>query len=93
MPRQDHRHLATTDSVLGEISKQVQPTRTALLAHVTEQSPEVIDVEQRSDERSAETIIINRSLPGPAAFVTEIVNVLPNRPEPGARGGGRSKSR
>ena len=35
--------LATTDSVLGEISKQVQPTRTALLAHVTEQSPEVID--------------------------------------------------
>ena len=35
--------LVTTDSVLGEISKQVQPTRTALLAHVTEQSPEVID--------------------------------------------------
>jgi uncharacterized membrane protein len=35
--------LATTDSVLGEISKQVQPTRTAVLAHVTEQSPEVID--------------------------------------------------
>ena len=35
--------LATTDSVLGELSKQVQPTRTALLAHVTEQSPEVID--------------------------------------------------
>jgi uncharacterized membrane protein len=35
--------LATTDSVLGEISKQVQPTRIAMLAHVTEQSPEVID--------------------------------------------------
>ena len=35
--------LATTDSVLGEISNQVRPTRTAVLAHVTEQSPEVID--------------------------------------------------
>ena len=34
---------ATTDSVLGEIAKQVQPTRTAVLAEVTEQSPEVID--------------------------------------------------
>jgi uncharacterized membrane protein len=34
---------ATTESVLGEISKQVQPTRTAVLAQVTEQSPEVID--------------------------------------------------
>ena len=33
----------TTESVLGEISKQVQPTRMALLAQVTEQSPEVID--------------------------------------------------
>ena len=33
----------TTESVLGEISKQVQLTRTALLAQVTEQSPEVID--------------------------------------------------
>lgn len=33
----------TTESVLGEISKQVQPTRTALLAQVTEQSPDVID--------------------------------------------------
>jgi len=33
----------TTESVLGEISKQVQPTRTAVLAEVTEQSPEVID--------------------------------------------------
>ena len=35
--------IATTDSVLGEISNQVQPTRTAVLAHVNEQSPEVID--------------------------------------------------
>ena len=35
--------IATTDSVLGEISNQVRPTRTAMLAHVTEQSPEVID--------------------------------------------------
>ena len=35
--------VETTESVLGEISKQVQPTRTALLAQVTEQSPEVID--------------------------------------------------
>ena len=35
--------VATTDSVLGEISKQIQPTRTAVLAQVTEQSPEVID--------------------------------------------------
>jgi uncharacterized membrane protein len=34
---------STTESVLGEISKQVQPTRTALLVEVTEQSPEVID--------------------------------------------------
>ena len=33
----------TTESVLGEISKQVQPARTALLAQVTEQSPDVID--------------------------------------------------
>ena len=33
----------TTESVLGEISKQVQPARTAVLAQVTEQSPEVID--------------------------------------------------
>jgi uncharacterized membrane protein len=35
--------VTTTESVLGEISKQVQPTRTAVLAQVTEQSPEVID--------------------------------------------------
>jgi uncharacterized membrane protein len=35
--------VETTESVLGEISKQVQPTRMALLAQVTEQSPEVID--------------------------------------------------
>jgi uncharacterized membrane protein len=33
----------TTESALGEISKQVQPTRTAVLAQVDEQSPEVID--------------------------------------------------
>jgi uncharacterized membrane protein len=35
--------VATTESVLGEISKQVQPTRTVVLAQVNEQSPEVID--------------------------------------------------
>jgi uncharacterized membrane protein len=35
--------VATTDSVLGEISKQVQPERITVLAQVTEQSPEVID--------------------------------------------------
>ncbi len=35
--------VATTESVLGEISKQVQPTRTVILAQVNEQSPEVID--------------------------------------------------
>jgi uncharacterized membrane protein len=39
----DIDEVATTDSVLGEISKQIQPTRTAVLAQVTEQSPEVID--------------------------------------------------
>ena len=33
----------TTESVLADISKQVKPTRTAVLAQVTEQSPEVID--------------------------------------------------
>ena len=33
----------TTESVLGEISKHVQPTRMAVLAEVTEQSPEVVD--------------------------------------------------
>ena len=33
----------TTESVLGEISKQVQPSRTVVLAQVTEQSPDVID--------------------------------------------------
>ena len=33
----------TTDSVLGEISKQARPTRTVVLAQVDEQSPEVID--------------------------------------------------
>jgi uncharacterized membrane protein len=35
--------IATTDSALGEISKQVQPERITVLAQVTEQSPEVID--------------------------------------------------
>ncbi len=35
--------VETTESVLGDISKQVRPTRTAVLAQVTEQSPEVID--------------------------------------------------
>jgi uncharacterized membrane protein len=35
--------VETTDSVLHEISKQVHATRTAVLAQVTEQSPEVID--------------------------------------------------
>jgi uncharacterized membrane protein len=35
--------VETTESVLGEISKQVQPGRMAVLAQVTEQSPEVID--------------------------------------------------
>jgi uncharacterized membrane protein len=34
---------ATTESVLAEISKQIQPSRTAMLAQVTEQSPEVVD--------------------------------------------------
>jgi uncharacterized membrane protein len=33
----------TTESVLSEISNQVHATRTAVLAQVTEQSPEVID--------------------------------------------------
>ena len=41
--RFDIDEVDTTESVLGEISKQVQPTRTALLAEVTEQSPEVVD--------------------------------------------------
>jgi uncharacterized membrane protein len=35
--------VETTESVLSDISKQVRPTRTAVLAQVTEQSPEVID--------------------------------------------------
>jgi uncharacterized membrane protein len=35
--------VTTTESVLSDISKQVHPTRTAVLAQVTEQSPEVID--------------------------------------------------
>ena len=33
-----------TESVLGDISRSVRPGHTALLAQVTEQSPEVIDV-------------------------------------------------
>jgi uncharacterized membrane protein len=33
----------TTESVLSEISKQVQPSRTAVLAEVTEESPEIVD--------------------------------------------------
>ena len=39
----DIDEVETTESVLSEISKQVQPTRTAVLAQVAEQSPEVID--------------------------------------------------
>jgi hypothetical protein len=39
----DIDEVETTESVLSEISKQVEPTRTAVLAQVTEQSPEVID--------------------------------------------------
>ena len=39
----DIEDAETTQSVLGEISNQVEPSRTALLAQVTEQSPDVID--------------------------------------------------
>jgi uncharacterized membrane protein len=39
----DINEVETTESVLSEISKQIQPTRTAVLAQVNEQSPEVID--------------------------------------------------
>jgi uncharacterized membrane protein len=39
----DMNDVDTTQSVLAEISTQVRPTRTAVLAQVTEQSPEVID--------------------------------------------------
>jgi uncharacterized membrane protein len=39
----DMDDAATTESVLTDISRQVQPTRTALLAQVTEQSHEVVD--------------------------------------------------
>ena len=35
--------VETTESVLAEISKRVEPTRTALIAQVVEQTPEVID--------------------------------------------------
>ena len=39
----DIDEVETTESVLSEISKQIQPTRTAVVAEVNEQSPEVID--------------------------------------------------
>jgi uncharacterized membrane protein len=39
----DMDEAETTESVLGDMSKQVHPTRTAVLVQVTEQSPEVID--------------------------------------------------
>jgi uncharacterized membrane protein len=39
----DIDNVVTTESVLSEILKPVQPTRTAVLAQVNEQSPEVID--------------------------------------------------
>ena len=35
--------VETTESMLGEISRQVHPTRTAVLAQVAEESPEVVD--------------------------------------------------
>ena len=35
--------VESTESVLGDISQDVRPNRTAVLAQVTEQSPEVID--------------------------------------------------
>ena len=39
----DIDEVETTESVLAEISEQVQPARTALLAQVVEPTPEVID--------------------------------------------------
>jgi uncharacterized membrane protein len=39
----DIEDVDTTESVLTDISKQVHPSRTAVLAQVTEQSPEVVD--------------------------------------------------
>ena len=39
----DINDVDTTESVLGDVSKQVHPTRTAVLVQATEQSPEVID--------------------------------------------------
>jgi uncharacterized membrane protein len=39
----DMDEAETTESVLGDMSKQIHPTRTAVLAQVTEQSPEVVD--------------------------------------------------
>jgi uncharacterized membrane protein len=47
--------VETTESVLGDISKQVHPTRTAVLAQVTEQSPEVIDTAIARLEPAART--------------------------------------
>ena len=35
--------VESTESVLGDISQDVRPNRTAVLAQVTEQSPEVVD--------------------------------------------------
>lgn len=39
----DISDVDTTESVLGDISKQVHPMRTAVVLQVTEQSPDVID--------------------------------------------------
>lgn len=39
----DMDQVETTESVLGDMAKQIHPSRTAILAQVTEQSPEVID--------------------------------------------------
>jgi uncharacterized membrane protein len=39
----DMDEAETTESVLGDMSTQIHPTRTAVLAQVTEQSPEVVD--------------------------------------------------
>jgi uncharacterized membrane protein len=40
----DLDEMDQTDSVLGEISKTVRPEHTAVLARVTEQTPEVVDL-------------------------------------------------
>jgi uncharacterized membrane protein len=39
----DIEDVDTTESMLSDVSKQVHPSRAAVLAQVTEQSPEVID--------------------------------------------------